>query len=334
MKKTLAFLLSACMLILCLAAVGCGKGGNGGSATDTAAPAGKDTADGENTAATTDAATDAATDGQTAAPETDATTEAPETDAATESTAPAVPDFPAFDKTKAWDGKNGCLDWYENGDYHGYEIKDAYDLYGLSCLVRAAGENRDLYLDPNNMIILDTDGDGDLSDEAGYDEKHRVHGDNMGSCELILKDDIDLNGQVWLPIGISGYFEGHFSGNGYTVSNFTVNGTTAANMVDGQRTSFYGFFGYVANGAVVEELTVEKATFVVDSLDGKNSYLYLGPFGATMGAVTITNCNAYDITYNIVKLGDPDTLFGYVVSRADSGSTLISGCKVYNFKLE
>ena len=333
MKKTLAALLSLLLLLaFSLTAVSCKKKRGEERETENGTPATSEESanPGESQPAGT-GDTGSETTGNPAAPGTDEETTAPAGSVDGEVEEPLDPGYPPFDKTKAWDGKNGCLRWYITAQ-DGFEIKNAYDLYGLSRLVEAAGTGKLLYYDPNYMIILDTDGDGEVSDEQGYNAKRMAGGDRMAGCEIVLKSDISLNGKLWLPIGSSCSFEGVFLGKGHTVSNFYVTGETAAHKTMTQ--SYYGFFSLLADGAEVRNLTVEKATFTVESRDGKNNDVYLGVFGASTGKVKIVACNAYDITYNVKKMGTPNTLKGYILSRADNAGTMITRCKVYNYKFE
>ena len=314
MKKTLALLLSLCML-LCLLASCADKGGSGNEGTNAAT-------EGNGTNAATDAATEP---DESKAPETDAATEPTET----EPEETQDPNFPPFDTTAPWDGVSASLRWYKMGDWRsGYELTNAYDLKGFAMMVAIANGGV-LYYDPNYMVIRDTDGDGDLTDEAGYDEENVIAGDKFAGCEILLKADVDLNGKEWSPIGLGSSFQGKFMGEGYTVSNFTVSAESACHPTLTQ--SYYGFFAYIANGAEVRDLTVADATFEVDSLDDKNDDVYLSIFGCNVGAVTVANCNAYNITYNVKKLGNNNTCIGYMICIARVAGTSVTGCKVYNY---
>lgn len=64
-------------------------------------------------------------------------------------------------------------------------------------------------------------------------------GTNYDGKYFVLKDDIDLSGSNWVPIGnvSDKYFAGHFDGNGHMISNLNIaSGSDAA-----------GLFGYAGN---------------------------------------------------------------------------------------
>ncbi len=259
MKKLLALLLTVCMLSICLLSAGCSGGSGNGNET------GKDSGT---------AATPAQSDEPTGTTGGEPAESAEQTDAVTEPSTPTNPDFPAFDKTQPWDGINGCIEWYINGDERSaYEISDAYDFYGFSLLVNMSGMGKNIYYDPNYMVIYDTNGDGELSDEAGYDENERITiGDVFGNQELVLMNDIDLNNQVWTPIGSCVSFRGFFNGQGHTIKNFRVT-TETARHYSLKTFYYYSLFGALAYAAEARDFTIENETIEVElAEDATNVY--------------------------------------------------------------
>jgi hypothetical protein len=89
------------------------------------------------------------------------------------------------------------------------------------------------------------------------------------SLSYKLMNGIDLGGAVWEPIA---EFPGTFNGNGYTISNFSVNKGDA---------DYVGFFGSVALGGAVKNLTLQNAAVTGRDFTG-------GLAGTNYGA--ITNC--------------------------------------------
>ncbi len=317
MKKILVYIL-ALMTVLALA-TGCSGDKDDGKGTSTPSGSAAD-------AGTTEPA------GTTAEG-----TQQPDESSAVTSTAPVdtepKPTIPPFDKTQPWDGKSACFDWYVNGDYRtGYRIADAYDLYGLTLLNLALDTGKSFYYDANYMLVLDTNGDGEVSDEVGYDANQLLGGDKFDGCSVFLENDIDLNGQHFIPLGSSGSFRGFFEGQDHTVKNFVVEG--ADGMHQTQPQSFYGFFAGLSNGAEVKDLTVSDATFIINPPEGHNDGVYMGMFGCSFGDVLVSNCHAYDITVRFDAPGKSFTLLGYALGRVDSVNAVLEGCTVYNFKIE
>ncbi len=99
---------------------------------------------------------------------------------------------------------------------------------------------------------------------------------------ITLSDDIDLSGQEWLPIGITGAgFSGTFNGAGKTVQGLTIKNGTA---------QYAGLFGQVGTGARISDLAltqVDIATSVVEATYAS----YAGSIaGSTATDVVINNC--------------------------------------------
>lgn len=68
------------------------------------------------------------------------------------------------------------------------------------------------------------------------------NGNAFAGKNVALGADIDLNNELWIPIGKSGKpFQGNFDGRGYTISNLKA-GTSSQNDV--------GLFGFTSNGTV------------------------------------------------------------------------------------
>ena len=95
-----------------------------------------------------------------------------------------------------------------------------------------------------------------------------------------LKNDIDLGGKTWTPIGTADHpFYAYFDAKGNTVSNF----------VSTTDLDYAGFIG-VAYGAV-KNLTVEKATIRVESV-GVNSAAVVVAHALSYQTLNIENCVA------------------------------------------
>lgn len=157
--------------------------------------------------------------------------------------------------TDVWDGTAVDTSWYaghENATE--FSIGTAAELAGLAALVNGTAKDAD-----NNPIAAV----------------------NFSGKTIKLTADIDLNNQVWTPIGngdSSFAFFGTFDGNGYTISGLNVPDTNAP-----------GLFGCIFG--TVQNLIVKGSVTVGDEADG-------GDYGEAGGVVcdnngTVQNCGFY-----------------------------------------
>ena len=71
--------------------------------------------------------------------------------------------------------------------------------------------------------------------------------DDLSGKTILLEEDIDLNNELWTPIGTAdNLFDGTLDGNGKTIYNLSVGGDNAA------------LIAYADAGAVVKNLTLEN----------------------------------------------------------------------------
>lgn len=70
---------------------------------------------------------------------------------------------------------------------------------------------------------------------------------------FLLTEDLDLGAHYWIPVGSDELhpFKGIFDGNGKTIRNLYIRSTETKEF------SATGLFGYVGNGAIIENLTIE-----------------------------------------------------------------------------
>ena len=253
MKKFIALLLTVGMLALSLLAAGCsgGKGNDGETAKDsgTAAPVESNQSD------------------TTGVPVESSKETSSETEETPGSETEGEPHVPSFDTSGPWDGVNASVKWYIDADpREGYKLYTAYDFFGFSLMVNRSGLKENIFYDEDGMVIFDTDGDGDLSDEAGYSEQNVIIGDVFQGMEILLMNDVDLNGKDWWPVGSNVSLRGYFDGQDHTVKNFYV--STESALHHGLKTSYYyGLFGALAYGAEVKNLTIENETLKVELAD-------------------------------------------------------------------
>ncbi len=122
------------------------------------------------------------------------------------------------------------------------------------------------------------------------------------SATLVLKNDIDLSGATWSPIGnATSPFSGKFYGNNHTISNLKIQSTNTLGE------NYYGLFGYVK--------------------------------GATIMGIKLNNCNIvetstaqnYEQNNNATNIGHANfatNYAGFIVARADNST--IKLCEISN----
>ncbi len=202
----------------------------------------------------------------------------------------------------AWDGVTGNIDWYlKDPAAKEFTISTAEDLFGLSvmcfsCDASAAvnGSDKKVYYDADKNIILDKE---KVTSAAGSVDFNKFLGKTVK-----LTADIDLNGKAFIPIGSTGSFQGFFDGQNHKVSNLYVD--TPSALHKGLKTQyFYGLFAYTANGATVNNLTIENAVFDVEPASGGN-HVYAGAVIGYMKGGSINGCKVNGLTVNFKPEAD------------------------------
>lgn len=133
------------------------------------------------------------------------------------------------------------------------------------------------------------------------------------NADVVLLNDIDMEGMEWMPIGYGGAnldgisscvpFTGKFDGQGHRILNMKVDDVTR---------QFLGFFGCVGPGAEIRNLIIDKSCYIHgDAYCG-------GLIGVTYGSglVTIENC------------GNEGTVVCDGATARNAGGIL--GCDVYS----
>jgi hypothetical protein len=110
-----------------------------------------------------------------------------------------------------------------------------------------------------------------------------------------IEADIDMGSENWTPIGsIDNPFCGQLHGAGHKITNLQITGTTPASG-----TGYYGLFGALGSGAVIEDLHITSGKIEIASGAGNaNVGSIAGYVGATVAGktVVIRNCsNSIDI---------------------------------------
>ena len=131
--------------------------------------------------------------------------------------------------------------------------------------------------------------------------------------DIVLNEDIHSDSvKMWLPIGwetnalkIDAEYAGHFDGDGHSVSGVVISGDLDSNYNN------IGFFGTIAEGGVVENLTLRNSRIRSDAEYGAGGIAY-ELYG------TMRNC------HNEADIEDGSSVAGVVVSCEDGG--VIENC--------
>ena len=192
---------------------------------------------------------------------------------------PYAPVFKAAsDVPTPWDGTVDT-NWYD-ASKDTFEISTAAELAGLTTLVNGTAKDAD-----NNSIAAV----------------------NFSGKTIKLAADIDLNNQVWTPIGTQGNpFKGVFDGGQHSVANLKLENT------DDSGSAMIGLFGNI-NSGTVSNLTVSGEV-------SEGGIACDGGITGNAASATIVNC------ISSVKI--IDTMGSYIGGIAGniSGNTTIKNC--------
>ncbi len=105
--------------------------------------------------------------------------------------------------------------------------------------------------------------------------------DNLSGKTVTLAADIDMNANIWVPIGTAEHpFSGIFNGGNHTISGLHISNADEATSAGSPANT--GLFGSTASGATVKNFYVKDANF----------YASTGSLGGVVGtnAGTVQNC--------------------------------------------
>lgn len=120
-------------------------------------------------------------------------------------------------------------------------------------------------------------------------------GEEYKNYKFSLKNDINLSGRTWTPIGDSAdkSFRANFNGNGHTISGLTFGGLSTADGYNEISFAYAGLFGYTFN-ATIENLNLSDIDV---SYFGREEYIHTGGLiGYAYGNTVLKNITASDIT--------------------------------------
>lgn len=196
--------------------------------------------------------------------------------------------------------------WLENGTPYDFSAPVTGDLTltaGWRKIVPGSGTEEDPYRISNAEEL-----------QAFRDIVNGENGQtqNTAAC-AVLTADIDLENQLWTPIGIwqnrgiQQPYSGTFDGGGYAIRNLYVNNSEA----------YTGLFGS-AHNATFRNLTI-TGSVTANNSDGYSG----GLLGRGTGTLTITNCiNAATVTSSEAAGG----LVGIFTAQDQSDTLTITGC--------
>ena len=154
------------------------------------------------------------------------------------------------------------------------------------------------------------------AEELAWFAKQTDHGtvtkDSAEVINAILKNDIDLGGNVWTPIcpgGGGSFFNGVFDGNGHIISNLFMNGediydrykTRYSDKIAKDFVQNFGFIGTLGGGTVQNLILKDVDIRIINNIteDGKERNISAGPIvgwksnkGKNSGKGVIDFCNA------------------------------------------
>ncbi|MDR2038762.1 MAG: T9SS type A sorting domain-containing protein [Bacteroidales bacterium] len=154
-------------------------------------------------------------------------------------------------------------------------------------------------------------------------------GDSSRNTYFRLMNDIDLSGSSWVPIGDqSNPFQGKFDGNSKSINNLSIG-------LDGVTYQWSGMFGYLGNGAKIENLTVKNSNIRTSSSGyhwsgGITGYARCGGNNTSAeDTILIHNCHHTGTIMEITS--DPFKSTGGIVGEAVSdgygkSTIIISEC--------
>lgn len=122
-------------------------------------------------------------------------------------------------------------------------------------------------------------------------------GETFDGKHFLLTNDLDLGKHYWTPIGSDPQhtFQGIFNGNGNTIRNLYIRRNEIQNF------SATGLFGYVGNGAIIENLTIEGGKVygsnndLISRTGALAGYLFCNA-GGEEDSIIIRNCHNIQVS--------------------------------------
>ncbi len=162
----------------------------------------------------------------------------------------------------AWDEETGVIKMYDFPERTGYTFEKAYlDAEGKTpvkgeTLTHTGVVNYETGTSENSVMKLYVD--------YAEGEWYRIYTAEQfvdcaslsGSYEILA--DLDFSDEIWPTAFMYGNFTGTIKGNGHTISNVSLIQTNNSKVNA-------GLFGYITDGAAIEDITFDNVTFTIKS---------------------------------------------------------------------
>ena len=201
--------------------------------------------------------------------------------------------------------------------------------YVLTIYAGYDGEKVVLFSKEEQTLDQGADEETPYEISSAEDFEKYVKNDNKGYFKLL--NDIDLEGKTYTPFFTSTtQFLGHFDGNGHKIKNYIV-GTKS--VVDGVTsygkttiaTDYYGLFGYIGEGGIVTNVTLENFQFHAYRVSSSKTY-----YGLIAGYCkgTISNVKVVNSLMNLETRGATSEYHIAALVGQLTGTGVISNCTV------
>ena len=152
-------------------------------------------------------------------------------------------------------------------------------------------------------------------------------GESFAGKTVKLANNIDLNGNEWIPIGYTGtYFAGTFEGNGKSISNFKI--TQKHHFDKNEQNNQAAFFGVIAGDAILKNFTINEAQILYPESETGDFY-GAAVVGTCYGNHTFENINVTNST-----IQGNNKVAGLLAHDGSSSSITITNCHVSGCTIE
>ena len=207
--------------------------------------------------------------------------------------------------------------WADTGDGYIVEVWDS--KYAQAPYFNEAANQYEISL-VSELVWLAHKVNGTLENPAAETKTIGFYpAEEFSGKTFVLKEDIDLDGALWTPIGIDGkMFKGTFDGNGHVIKNITVASEGKA---------LAGLFGKVRS-ATIKDVIVENA-----KISGHNSTAVIAAFAecSAIEGCVVKNATVTSTPYNKADGNNVGVIAGYL--PADGGAASVMKCVVDNVRV-
>ena len=150
-----------------------------------------------------------------------------------------------------------------------------------------------------------------------------INNDVITKITITLSNDIEINGDEWIPIGDPDYsFNGDFNGNNHTISNFKI--------YHGGERYCYGLFGCIKNKATINNLHIENVFIGENTNITTNAVCNTGTLcGFVRNYTNISNCTVNNCKIMILQKKPNASYIGGFIGHTQEYPT-IDNCGLKN----